>query len=177
VAAVRGLSRPVIRPEETLEQRDGWDTVYVAHSLRLIRLATVLVGPDDAPDLVSEAVRRAVHQPGWASVRDQGAYLVTSLVNESRQLHRSRTRRQARERRAARLVPHAHLAHGQPAPADLDVRVALDALSPQQRAVVFLTYWEDLAIPEVAHLLDVSQGSVRKQLDRAKAKLKRVLDG
>jgi len=166
----------VIRPEETLEDSGDWEDVYVAHSLRLIRLATVLVGPDDAPDLVSEAVRRAVHQPGWISVRDQAAYLVTSLVNESRQLHRSRSRRRAREQRAARLVPQAHLAHGQPAPADLDVRVALDALSPQQRAVVFLTYWEDQPIPRVAHLLDVSEGTVRKQLDRAKSKLKRVLD-
>jgi RNA polymerase sigma-70 factor (ECF subfamily) len=176
VAAVRGLSRPVIRPEETLGDSDDWETVYVAHSLRLIRLATVLVGPDDAPDLVSEAVRRAVHQPGWTSVRDQGAYLVTSLVNESRQLHRSRSRRRAREQRAARLVPQPLVAHGQPAPADLDVRAALEALSPQQRAVVFLTYWEDRTIPQVAHLLDVSPGTVRKQLDRAKTKLKRVLD-
>jgi RNA polymerase sigma-70 factor (ECF subfamily) len=66
---------------------------------------------------------------------------------------------------------------GEPAPSDLDVRRALEALSPQQRAVVFLVYWEDKPIPQVARLLDVSQGTVRKQLDRAKAKLKRVLDG
>lgn len=164
----------MIRPEETLGDADDWEAVYVAHSLRLIRLATVLVGPDDAPDLVSEAVRRAVHRPGWASVRDPGAYLVTSLVNQTRQFHRERSRRAAREERTARLASPA--GYAEPA-ADLDVRVALEALSPQQRAVVFLTYWEDKPIPQVAHLLDVSQGTVRKQLDRAKAKLKRVLDG
>jgi RNA polymerase sigma factor (sigma-70 family) len=174
VAAVWGLSRPVIRPEETLGDSDDWESVYVAHSLRLIRLATVLVGPDDAPDLVSEAVHRAVHRPGWASVRDQGAYLVTSLVNQTRQFHRERSRRTAREQRTARL--RSQVAYAEPASADLDVRTALGALSPQQRAVVFLTYWEDKPIPQVAHLLDVSQGTVRKQLDRAKDKLKRVLD-
>jgi RNA polymerase sigma-70 factor (ECF subfamily) len=175
VAAVWGLARPAIRPEGTLGDEDDWEAVYVAHSLRLIRLATVLVGPDDAPDLVSEAVRRAVHGPGWASVRDHGAYLVTSLVNETRQFHRERSRRAAREERTARL--RSPVGFGEPAPADLDVRRALEALSPQQRAVVFLVYWEDKPIPQVARLLDVSQGTVRKQLDRAKAKLKRVLDG
>jgi RNA polymerase sigma-70 factor (ECF subfamily) len=153
---------------------EGWEAVYVAHSLRLVRLATVLVGPDDAPDLVSEAVRRAVHRPGWDQVRDQGAYLVTTLVNQTRQFHRERSRRAAREQRAARLVPDA--GHATPAPPDLDVRRALDGLSPQQRAVVFLTYWEDQSIPQVAHLLDVSEGSVRKQLARAKDKLRTVLD-
>lgn len=165
----------MIRPEGMLGDSQDWEAVYVAHSLRLIRLATVLVGPDDAPDLVSESVRRAVHLPGWSSVRDQGAYLVTTLVNQTRQFHRERSRRTAREQRTARLVPQ--VAHAEPAPADLDVRVALETLSPQQRAVVFLVYWEDQTIPGVAHLLDVSRGTVRKQLDRAKTKLKRVLDG
>jgi RNA polymerase sigma-70 factor (ECF subfamily) len=168
------LSRPVRRAEESLEGLEDWEAVYVAHSLRLIRLATVLVGPDDAPDLVSDAVRRAVHRPGWTDVRDQGAYLVSSLVNATRQFHRERSRRAAREQRAARLVPEG--ARYEPTPADLDVRVALEALSPQQRAVVFLVYWEDQQIPQVAHLLDVSEGSVRKQLARAKSKLKRILD-
>jgi RNA polymerase sigma-70 factor (ECF subfamily) len=170
-----GLSRPGIRQEERVGDTGGWEAVYVAHSQRLIRLATVLVGPDDAPDLVAEAVRRAIHRTGWTAVRDQGAYLVTSLVNETRQFHRERSRRAARERRAARLA--AVPPHREPGPADLDVRDALGALSPQQRAVVFLAYWEDQPIPEIARLLDVSEGSVRKHLGRAKTKLRRVLDG
>ena len=153
---------------------EDWETVYVAHSQRLVRLATVLVGPDDAPDLVSDAVHRAVNRPGWTGVRDQGAYLVTALVNETRQFRRARARRSAREQRAARLVPHAGLY--ELTPADLDVRGALEALSPQQRAVVFLVYWEDQQIGRVAQLLDVSEGTVRRQLARAKTKLKRVLD-
>ena len=37
------------------------------------------------------------------------------------------------------------------------------SLSPQERAVVFLAYWDDLAAPEIAALLDVSEGVARKQ--------------
>ncbi len=49
------------------------------------------------------------------------------------------------------------------------------ALSPQQRAVVFLTYWEDLEARSVADLLGVSEGTVRKQLGRARIRLREVL--
>ena len=50
------------------------------------------------------------------------------------------------------------------------------SLSEQQRAVVFLTYWEDLAPAQVADLLGVSDGTVRKQLARARDQLRRILD-
>ncbi len=59
---------------------------------------------------------------------------------------------------------------------DPDVAMAVMAvLSPQQRAAVFLTYWEDLDVRSVAELLGVSEGSVRKQLGRARSRLREVL--
>jgi RNA polymerase sigma-70 factor (ECF subfamily) len=48
-------------------------------------------------------------------------------------------------------------------------------LSPQQRAVVYLTYWDDLTPAQVAVLLAVSEGTVRKQLARARVHLRRIL--
>lgn len=152
----------------------GWEDGYRQHADRLIRLATVLVGPDHAPDLVSVAVHRAVHSPGWAQVRDVGAYLTTTLVNESKQHHRERSRRRDREERALRLA--ATDGRAVELPLELDVHRALAALSPQQRAVVYLAYWEDRTIPAIAEQLAVSEGTVRKQLARAKKTLKGHLD-
>jgi len=40
---------------------------------------------------------------------------------------------------------------------------------------VFLTYWDDLDVHAVAGLLAVSEGTVRKQLGRARKKLREVL--
>jgi RNA polymerase sigma factor (sigma-70 family) len=57
----------------------------------------------------------------------------------------------------------------------LDVRKALVGLSPQQRVIVFLAYWDDLTIPQIAHRLDVSEGTIRRQLARAKTRLREVL--
>lgn len=39
----------------------------------------------------------------------------------------------------------------------------------------FLTYWEDLTPSQIADLLDVGEGSVRKQLARARETLRSVL--
>ena len=103
--------------------------------------------------------------------REPAAFLVRSLVNEAASHHRSAGRRVAREQRAA--GPERTEGFD---PTDLlDVRRALARLSPQQSAVVFLVYWEDLSIPDVARWLDVGEGTIRRQLDRAKTRLREVL--
>lgn len=165
-APVVGLQPVDAGEADAASDRAEWAAVYVLHSARLVRLATVLVGPDDASDLVVDAVRRAVHAGNWRTVGDQGAYLARTVVNAARQFERANARRRRREARAQRLTLSVPAAD-----ADLDVRRALDALSPQQRAVIHLHYWEDRSIPDVAIALDVSEGTVRKQLARAKAKL------
>ena len=53
---------------------------------------------------------------------------------------------------------------------------AVRVLSPQQRAVVFLTYWDDQGVDAVAELLGVSAGTVRRQLGRARRRLREVLN-
>ena len=52
---------------------------------------------------------------------------------------------------------------------------ALDALSVQQRAVIYLTYWHDLSVDQVADALDVGDGTVRRQFARARARLRGAL--
>ena len=59
----------------------------------------------------------------------------------------------------------------------VDAWAALAVLSVQQRTAVFLTYWCGLTPGEVARVLDTSEGTVRKQLARARARLREVLDG
>jgi RNA polymerase sigma factor (sigma-70 family) len=61
-------------------------------------------------------------------------------------------------------------------PIAADARTALAVLSLQQRTVVFLTYWADQTPADIAEVLDVSEGTVRKQLARARARLREVLD-
>lgn len=148
-----------------------WARVYRAEAPRLMRLATAIVGRADAYDLVADTVGRVARRTDLHAVDDLPAYLARAVVNGATDRMRSDRRRSDREARAGRLMVTSPV---DPTSA-LDVRRALDRLSPQQRAVAYLVYWEDMTIPDVARWLDVSEGTVRRQLARAKDRLREVL--
>jgi DNA-directed RNA polymerase specialized sigma24 family protein len=57
---------------------DDVDT-YRRHAGELIRYATALVGPDDAPDVVTDGVLAAFATPGWSDVVNRRAYLYRAV--------------------------------------------------------------------------------------------------
>ncbi|WP_197289185.1 SigE family RNA polymerase sigma factor [Nocardia sp. NRRL S-836] len=59
--------------------------------------------------------------------------------------------------------------------ADPDLRQALDALPPGQRAVVVLRYWEDLSVTETARILGRTEGTVKSQAAKGLAALRGLL--
>lgn len=143
--------------------------IYEKYASELVRLATGLVGPDDAPDVVADAFASILGSRSWEKVDDPRAYLYRTVLNEVRMRHRSTMRRRAREMRTARREETF----------DPEIRPevleAMSVLSTKQRAAVVLTYWEDLEPGEVAERLGVSEGTVRRHLTRARSKLREVL--
>jgi RNA polymerase sigma factor (sigma-70 family) len=149
--------------------RDSDAEVYAKYADELIRFATGLVGPTDAPDVLSAAVVQALASSRWAGVSNRRAYLYRSVLNAARSRRRSELRRRAREARSATQ------AAWEPAEIHPEVLDAIGRLSFRQRAVVYLTYWDDLDPVAVAELLAISEGSVRRHLARARANLRRTL--
>lgn len=145
-------------------------SVYRQYADELIRYATALVGPNDAPDVVTEGVLDAFRSDEWDHVLNRRAYLYRCVLRRALSMRRSSERRWAREHRAAGREPE------RVDDPSVDAHRALAHLSPQQRAVVFLAYWHDLAPEQIAEMLDVSEGTVRKQLARARERLRSVLD-
>lgn len=143
--------------------------VYEKYADELVRFATGLVGPDDASDVVADVFARGLSHRGWQRAVEPRAYLYRSVLNEVRMWHRTRMRRRSREIRAAGPVMV------DPPEIRPEVLEAVGGLSPRQRAVIVLTYWEDLAPEQVAERLNVSEGSVRKHLARARERLREVL--
>ncbi|MGI9667649.1 MAG: RNA polymerase sigma factor [Acidimicrobiia bacterium] len=146
------------------------EEIYAKHSDALVRFATGIVGPTDAPDVVSDAVIRAMTSRQWTKVENHRAYLYRSVLNEARMHHRSTMRRRAREMRTF-TDDTTYLPEVRP-----EVLEAVGSLSTNQRASVFLTYWEGLTAPEVASRLSMSEGSVKRHLARARHKLRGLLD-
>jgi RNA polymerase sigma factor (sigma-70 family) len=149
---------------------DPGDTeIYRKYADDLTRFATGLVGPSDASDVVSEAVLSCLASKGWPTVTEKRSYLYRSVYNRAADFHRSRHRRRLREEQAA-LPELVEAPEIRP-----EVLAAIFALSVRQRAVVLLTYWEDLDPSAIASRLDISEGSVRRHLARGRARLKETL--
>lgn len=143
---------------------------YRVHRQDLIRFATILVGPHDAADVVSAAMVRILERdPGPLDA--PRAYLYRAVGNQARNLMRGEARCRRREARAGAERSTSSLPEPYP-----EVREAIEGLSVRQRAVVFLTYWEDMTEETIARHLGIGSGSVRRHLARARRHLRRELD-
>lgn len=144
--------------------------MYVLHRESLVQFAAVLVGPSDAPDVVSDAMVSLLKNHALLSAEHPKALMYRAVFTHAKSRQRSGLRRRQRERRIAERVA---VEDPELRP---DVVRAVAGLSPQQRACVFLTYWEDLSVGDVGGRLGIGDGAVKKHLARARSKLREVLD-
>ncbi len=137
----------------------------------LKRHAFLLCGNEaQADDLIQEALVRAftrprrVLRPGAAE-----AYVRVIMVN----LFIDGARRHARWSRVVPLLRPAEMAPDlADQVSDRDAMLAaLRSLSPRQRACVVLRYYEDLPVAEVAAVLGVGEGTVKRYLSEAMSRM------
>ena len=57
----------------------------------------------------------------------------------------------------------------------MDVRAALAALPPQERACVVLRFYDDLTVPQISAQLGIAEGTVKRYLSDASGKLAQML--
>ena len=145
------------------------DAAWREHGATLLRYATVLVGPHDAHDVTVNAFLRVTRSPQWSSIRNTRAFLIRAVTNQAHDHHRQQERRWKRDLAAV-------AAADAPDPESyVDIHRQIAKLTVQQRAVVFLTYWEDMTEPAIAELLCLSAGTVHRNLSRARSNLRKAL--
>ena len=155
--------------EPTLNAHEGFEGLFVAKRVSMVRLATLLVGsPAIAEEIVQDAFA-AVSQR-WDGLDSPGAYLRTSVVNGCAGILRLRTIE--RRYREARI----DVADSEIPEQLIDLRSALDRLTHRQRLVVVLRYFADLPDEEIAEELGVRPSTVRSLARRALAALRKELE-
>lgn len=153
----------------------GFDAFVASHGSRLLRTAYLLTGdPGSAEDLLQDTLMRAWGRwPRVVAADEPLAYVRRMLVNASVSRWRSMRHRLAGERLVAAPPERAGPA---PRARDDELWGRVVGLPPRQRAVVVLSYYEDLSDAQVADVLGISTGTVKSQRARALRALRARLD-
>ncbi|MGW3233139.1 SigE family RNA polymerase sigma factor [Kitasatospora sp. NPDC001095] len=156
------------------QTRDVEFTDYVASRSGWLRKVAYLLCGDwhRADDLVQEcATKLYVNWSRAGRVENLDGYARRVLVNTF--LAEQRTSWWRRISRTATPVDVASVAAD--LDANLDLREALAALPPRQRATVVLRYYCDLTVDQTADAMSCSSGNVKSQTSRALATLRTTL--
>jgi RNA polymerase sigma-70 factor (sigma-E family) len=154
--------------------RDAEFTAYAASRVGWLRKVAYLLCGDwhRADDLVQESVTKLY--VNWARagrMENRDGYARTVLVNTF--LAEQRTSWWRRTRPGGTASEQAWV--GTDVDVSLDLRQALAALPPRQRAAVVLRYYCDLSVEQAADHLGCSTGNVKSQSSRGLDALRRSL--
>ena len=159
--------------ENTWDGR-GWTALTMERYLTMVyRLAHARTGSvQDAEDVAQDVMLRlSRHERSIRNEEHLKAWLIRATVNRANSLFRSAWRRKTLPLKAAARTER-------PEPPQHDaLTVALSALSPKQRVVVHLYYYEEMRVDEIAAALGIRPDAVKMRLSRARAELRRRLNG
>ena len=150
------------------QDRDSPEAVIRRYSDMVYRLAFARTGNrSDAEDLYQEVfLRYLTRAPAFTSEEHRKAWLLRVAVNCANRFHTAPWRKRTEPLSEALSVP---------APEGEDLWEELRRLPEKDRTVLHLYYYEDMTTEEIAKLLDRNPATVRSQLLRARAKLKKLL--
>lgn len=110
-----------------------------------------------------------VHGPGFESEEHQKAWLCRVSINKCKDVCKSFFRRRVSSLDEMEL-PFED-------PQESEVMAAVLALPPQYKDVIYLFYYEDYTVPQIADLLHTKESTLYSKLHRARALLKQALGG
>ncbi|MFC4115892.1 SigE family RNA polymerase sigma factor [Nonomuraea zeae] len=152
-----------------MDRYEGFHEFVRARQQSLMRTAYLLVGDAHlAEDLLQTVLARvATH---WAKLSKGGnpeAYARKALVNQT-----ISWRRRKRVELPGVPLPEVGRSHDEATVRRLALEQALAQLTPKQRAVIVLRFYEDRTEHETAQLMGVSLGTVKSQTHYALSKLR-----
>ncbi len=143
------------------------ELVFRQHADMIYRIAMHNLGNSaDAEDILQEVCLALMTGKPPAEPEYLKRWLIRVTLNKCKNLKRSFWRRNRES-----LSDYTHL----PAPDAPSIPVELSELSADQRNIIYLYYFEDYTIPEIARILGKNGNTVKSSLQRARKKLKKLL--
>src|SRR4051812_3674527 len=148
---------------------EGFLELYEREFTPMLRLAFVTLGSNDmAEDVVHAAFVEAYRR--WEDVREPGAYVRRAVLNRCISVLR---RRQVERRHLTSIRLHEMQWHDGDS---LAVGVALQQLSPRQRAAVHMRFVEGLSEAAIAETLGCRPGTVKSLLARSRSTMRKAIE-
>jgi RNA polymerase sigma-70 factor (sigma-E family) len=151
---------------------NGFEVFVQATGDRIYRSALLLCGNHHLAEDLTQTTYAKVYA-AWSRVSEADsplAYTRTVLLRTF--LSQRRLRRVAEY--PVEVLPEKQ-AHGPDVDSRLELLAAMRRLSPQDRTVLALRYWEDLSVADTAELLGIRPSTCRTRTTRALARLRTLL--
>lgn len=159
-----------------MAERD-FDELFRAHYRRLVAIGVAMSGDEEvARELAQETMLRAHDR--WSELVDfdqPGAWLRRVMTNLLIDHHRRRT---VEHTALTRMARNEAVAEEDTATASDDAvtwAALIEPLPMRQRAIIALHYGDDRSVAEIADLLDISTGTVKSTLSKARQKLHEIM--
>ncbi|WP_245718964.1 RNA polymerase sigma factor [Micromonospora rhizosphaerae] len=161
---------------------EAYELLVARHTASAYRTAVLLGAGSDAEDVIQEAFvkgyRKLSRYRGESSFR---SWLLAIVSNETRNLHRSRSRRDGLVLRAAAASPKSEIAEDDAVAGVLAAErraalvQALRLLPAKDREVIVCRFFLDLSEDETGTMLGWPRGTVKSRTSRALVKLRGLL--
>ena len=150
---------------------DAQRELYQRHSEQIYRLVFRLVGPEHADDVTQQVFVRVLQTIGQFRGRSAlSTWLYRLATNEALQFLRKNNRHSTP---TIAVDPVDHRASDGSRMEDRELlEQALSDLDPSLRAIFLLRELEQLSYHDIAHALDIAEGTVASRLNRARRLLK-----
>lgn len=149
------------------------------HYMTLVKIAyTYVKNREMAQDIVQDVCERGLKQTQFRGDAKAKTYLIRMTINRSYDYLRSWTYKQQALANHLRDLFHMQTPEKLAVQQDENTRLARQilALKPIYREVIVLYYYEDFSVAEIAHILTLSENTVKTRLKRAREQLKMTID-
>ena len=152
-----------------------FDDLYQKYASMIFRTAyNFLLNKDDAEDIVQEVfIKYFISNKTFNDDNHEKAWVLTVTANLSKNVLRSKSRQNLELDDTIKIVDNkfekAITNH-------LDLEEAMKKLTANQRLVIYLFYYEQIPIKNIAKIMKNNENTVKSHLLRAKSKMKTYLE-